>query len=382
MSLLMLVGCGQKSQTKNDEAAEHTHVEEEILLSEEQMKAVNIRTGQTEQRALSSIVRVNGELTLTPQTKASVNSLMGGVIKQILVYEGEYVKAGQTLAFLENTEIVELQKRYLTSSKEFLIAGQDLKRQQELASQGAGIEKNLQQATSVYEISKAELAGLEKQLQQLSLNPGQVSSGNLVTTIPIKAPISGTIDKIQINIGSYVDIQNQLMSLSDNSQMHCDIHIFEKDIPVVEVGQEVDIVLTNQSDISLKGVIYGINSSFENDAKAIIAHVSIKDKQGLKLFPGMYVTALINTGQQKTDAVPNDAIINREGKKYIFLLKDQTEKEGEKYFCFKSVEVVTGISELGYTQIKPLVPLDKDAEIVVSGAFYLSSMSGEDDDEH
>lgn len=377
--LIALASCGQSQQTdaKSDTTEEGHNDSGEVAVSEKQMKAVDIRLGKIEQRELNSVIRVNGQMDLDPQKKAEVTSLVGGIIKQILVIEGKSVAAGQTVAYLENTQIVELQKNYLTTKKEALIAEQEYNRQKDLSAQGAGIEKTLQQASAGYEITKAQLTGLEKQLQQISISPQQVSVGNIVTQIPIKAPIGGSINKINISIGSYVDIQTSLMSISDNTQMHCDVKVFEKDINLVKIGQEVDLTLTNQSEKSIKGIIYAINKSFDSDTKAILVHVNIKDKKELQLIPGMYVTGLINIGKQKTDAVPNEAIISNEGKKYIFVLEDEEAEADGKLFHFKRIEVITGLSELGYTQITSANKLETDATIVVSNAFYIASMSAE-----
>lgn len=378
-SLIFFVSCGKNTKSEGEEKKELTeevHTETvEVELTESQMKAVDIQLGQIEQRDLNSIIRVNGEMALDPQKKAEVTSLLGGIIKQIIVIEGRYVSAGQAVAYLENTEIVELQKNYLTTKKEALIAEQECHRQKDLSSQGAGIEKVLQQAVANHEISKAQLIGLEKQLLQLSISPKQVSAGNMVTQIPIKSPISGTVSKINISTGSYVDMQTPLMSITDNENMHCDLKVFEKDINMVKVGQEVDIKLTNQLGINMKGEIYGINKSFQGDTKTIIVHTDIKGNKDVKLIPGMYVTGLINVGKHKTDAVPNDAIISNEGKKYIFVLEKEADEDGIKTYHFERTEVLTGISELGYTQITPIHKLEKDVTIVKANAFYLASMS-------
>ncbi|GHT89015.1 hemolysin D [Bacteroidia bacterium] len=382
MSLFFLgfISCGKNQKAENsEEASEHEH-SEAIALTDKQMQAVDIRIGFIEQRDLNSVVRANGEMVLDPQKKADVNSLVGGIIQQILVTEGKNVGKGQVVAYLENTGIVELQKDYLTAKKEAQMSGQEYNRQKDLFDQGAGIEKTFQQATANYEIAQARLTGLEKQLQQLSLSPEQVSEGNIVTQIPIKAPIAGTVNKINVSLGSYIDIQTPVMSISDNSQIHCDLKVFEKDIHFIRPGQEVDMQLTNQPGISLKGTVYEFNKFFETDTKAIVVHATVQNKNDLKLIPGMYVTALINIGKQKTPAVPNDAIVSMEGKKYLFLLEDEETTESEKSFHFKPVEIITGISELGFTQITLLVgaknvsPLPDEAPIVISNAFYIASM--------
>jgi cobalt-zinc-cadmium efflux system membrane fusion protein len=380
---LLSASCGQSSTQKQAASLQTEHEHEHggetasIVLTEQQMNAVSIVLGDVEQRNLQSVVRANGRMDLYPQKQANVTSLVGGIIRQILVKEGKEVTYGQVVAFLENTEIVELQKNYLITQKETQVAAQDFARQQELFAQGAGVEKTLQQASANFEISNARLVGLEKQLQQLSISPEQVSTGNIVTQIPIKAPIAGAVLRININIGSYVDIQTSLMSIGDNSQMHCDLKVFEKDIHLIDIGQEVDLVLTNQQGANLKGEVYEISNSFEGEDKAILVHINIKNKPTRKLLQGMYVAGLINVGTQKASAVPNEAIVSHEGKKYIFVLEDtETSAEGKTYH-FVRTEVISGISELGYTQITPVGSLPANATIVKSNAFYVGSMSTE-----
>lgn len=372
---LLMVSCKGGDTSPQKQIQETKEESVDIELTEAQLKAVDIELGKIEQRDLNSIIRVNGEMELDPQKKAEVTSLLGGIIKQIMVIEGKSVSVGQVVAYLENTEILELQKMYLTTQKENSIAQLEYNRQKELSREGAGIEKTLQQATANFEITKAQLTGLQKQLRQLSISPEQVSAGNMVTQIPLKAPISGVVSKINVSTGSYVDMQTPLMSITDNTNIHCDVKVFEKDINKVRVGQEVDIILTNQPGVSLKGEVYEISKSFEGDSKAISVHTSIKDKGGLNLIPGMYVTALINVGKQKSDAVPNDAIVNIEGKKYIFVLENENTENEARTFHFERVEIISGISELGYTQITSVGELNKDAIIVKTNAFYLASMS-------
>lgn len=382
LALTLFVSCGQKAEDKKETSVQteqeqdHDH-DEGVEVTEAQLNTVGIKLGKIEKRELANIIRVNGEMNLAPQKKAEVTSLIGGIIRQILVNEGSNVSKGQTVAYLENTAIVELQKNYLTSKKEAFVAEQEYNRQKELAEQGAGVQKVLQQASANYEISKAQLTGLEKQLLQLSISPSQVSSGNMVTRIPVKSPIAGTVNKINISTGSYVDIQASLMNISDNSQMHCDVKVFEKDINKVKLGQEVDLSLTNQPGTSLKGVVYEINKSFEDDTKAIKVHLEIKDRNNMHLVPGMYVTGLINIGKEKTEAVPNDAIISNEGKKYILVLQNEENGTEGKIFHFKQEEVITGTSELGYTQITPVKKIEEDATIVISNAFYIASMTAD-----
>lgn len=383
-ALTVLVACskstGSKAESHEEEEAELN--DQDITLTTEQMKTVDIELGKIVNRDMDCIVRVNGRTALDPQYQASVTSLVGGVIRRIAVIEGNKVQKGQTVAWIENTEIVALQRDYLTNRSAMIAAEQEHSRQIELAKAGAGVQKALQQATAECHMAKAQMLGVEKQLAQLGISAAAVRAGNIVTRIPVKSPITGYVDKIKVTTGGYVDMQTPIMDIVDNANLHCDLSIFEKDIADLRIGQQVDLVLTNRPEGRISGVVYEINASFEGKTKSVIAHVRIKDKPaGLKLIPDMYLTGHIHTGRHNSEVLPSDAITDSEGKKYIFLLTRKEGKPGSETFHFSRQEVTLGASDLGYTQITSAHPLPKDATVVTRNAFYLSSILGGGEEE-
>ncbi|MDR0833960.1 MAG: efflux RND transporter periplasmic adaptor subunit [Candidatus Symbiothrix sp.] len=391
--IVTFVSC--KGSGKPEIAQEVDETPSEVIeLTGEQMEAVGIELGVIELKNLHSIVRANGQLVLPPQNKADVNSLTSGIIRKIVVTEGIPVRKGQTVALLENLDIVKLQEEYLALKQELTYSSQEYERQKELNAQNAGTGKIFQQTQAQYEANRAKLKGLETQLRQLNMDVTAVSAGNFTTNIPILAPISGVIGKIVVKTGSYADMQTVLMEIADHSQMHCDLQVFEQDFPKIKQGQTVEISLTNQGNQILTGTVDYINQSFENDSKSIIVHVKInRPNAGAQdfapLLPGMYVSALINVGSQTVKAVPSNAIANAEGKQYIFVASPTTPSnspEGGEHLppkgelrragaFFRKVEVVTGASELGYVEIRPLETLPEGATIITKGAFYVMSMA-------
>jgi membrane fusion protein, heavy metal efflux system len=363
-----------------------------IELTNEQIKAVGIEIGNIEEKNLNAVVRASGELAVPPQNKADVNVLMGGIVRKIFVLEGQNVSKGQVLASIENPDFIRMQQDYLTTKNEFAYTQAEYQRQKELQEAKAGTGKNFQQAEANYNASKAKILTLEKQLQQLGINPSSSLNGNIITQVNVTAPISGTVGHIAVNTGSYAETLKPLMEIIDNSQIHCDLIVYEKDLFKVKVGQKVNFMLTNQNNIQIQGEIYGINKSFEDESKGIIVHAVIKGAARYKLIQGMYVTALIDIGNQQTQAVPDDAIVRSEGKDYIFIVSetqeeitaDKNENTGTNTLChFTKAEVATGVKELGYTQITPLEKFDDSIKIVTKGAFYVLSKanaSGEEEE--
>lgn len=378
-ALIAFAACSQNKNAENQEVEEENH--EELVLTQTQINTVRIALGHVEEKELGGAIKANGELRLNPQDKADITPIIGGIVRQICVVEGQKVRAGQAVAYIENTEIVEVQKNYLVAVKETEVAKQEMQRQKSLAAQGAGVQKTLQQATADYEISNARLTGLLHQLRQMGISPKQVADGKIVTRIPVCASLSGVVGKVFVSTGSFVDATAPLMQIADNSAVYASLNVFERNIAQVEVGQDVDLVVTNSPGMHLKGRVQQINRSFDADTKAVAVHVRIVGKEAANLIAGMYVSGSIKTGQKKVKALPDNAIVRAEGRKFVFVLDETTTEGGEKSFRFRRAEVVTGVSELGYTQVDFVSPADADVTVVTDNAFYLASMAADHGEE-
>jgi cobalt-zinc-cadmium efflux system membrane fusion protein len=378
----MLLSCsGGSENTKSDAGAETAKEEtaaepEGLSLSLKQMNTVGIETGPIEQRNLDAVVKANGQLEVPPQNKADVSILSGGIINHIYVLEGQQVKRGQTLATIANQDLIKIQQDYLAAKNNFTYIQAEYDRQTQLRAAGAGTGKSFQSSQATYNAERSRISAYQSQLRQLGISPGRVSDGNIVSQFPVLSPISGTVGHVIANTGAFVQPGTSIMEVVDNSKIHCDLTVFEKDLMQVKVGQKVAFQLTNQNNQLITGTINGINKSFENESKGVVVHAVINNNEHKNLIPGMYVTALISTGSQLTAAVPIDAVVRSQGKQYIFVVTEEAaEKGSEKKVSFKKEEVSTGVSELGYVEIKPLNSLPENVKVVLKGAFYLESKS-------
>ena len=378
---IFLASCtkGKQEEVKENKVEEQGY--EIIELTQEQIKTVGITLGKVESRSLNNVIRANGELQLNPQDMADVTSLVGGVVRKIYVTEGQLVKAGQVVAHIENTEIVGLQKDYLIAVKETNVTHQELLRQKTLASQKAGVEKTLQQASAAYEMALARQTGLYNQLRQIGINTNLVKQGRIIRQVAISAPISGIVTKISIKSGSYTESSQSLMQVANNAAVFCNLNVFERNINQVAKGQKVDFVITNSPNIHFKGTVREINRSMDSETKAISVRVGIDTKNITELIPGMYVTGIISMGKQNVPALPDDAIVNANGKQYVFVLEKKHKEGNDVKYQFKQMEVVAGVSELGYTQIDFVAPISKNATVVTSNAFYIASMTADHGEE-
>lgn len=358
----------------------------EVELNEAQYQASGIELGTFAMKNLSEVVNANGYTKLPPQNQADVSVHLTGIVKSINVIEGESVKKGQVLATIESPEFAKLQEAYLTSKSNLEFLTLEYERQKTLSEENVNSKKVFQKTKADFETEKARFSSLKQQLAVLNLSGSKSPS----SIMPIVAPISGYITEINIKIGSNAEVGKPLLSIVDNSQLHVDLLVYEKDLQKVKPGQNIRFVLTNQDNTEISGKVFNVGKAFENETKSVAVHADIANKSQT-LIPGMYVNALIDVGAKDVQALPVEAIVKAEGREFIFVLEegheeashDQEEghshedghehEEAGKMFHFQRIEVKTGTSQLGFVQVSVLQKIDANAKIVLKGAYYIQS---------
>jgi RND family efflux transporter MFP subunit len=377
---------GSEAATTTDE---HEEEEENVaVLTDEQMKAVGIEIGSIEQKQLSATLKANGGLRVPNSNKANATSMFGGVIKSLNVEIGDFVKKGQVIATISNPQFIQLQEEYLSINSRIEFAEQEVARQRELNEGNAGAKKNLQSATSELNTLRTRKASLQQQIQMMGINPTSLSNSSLKSSLVVTSPISGTVSNVFAKIGSYVDVSSPIAEIIENTALHLDLQVYEKDIPLIKIGQKIDFVVTNNPNKTYSAEVYSIGSSFSGESKTIAVHSRITgDKTGL--IDGMSITGTVSLDNVLSTAVPNEAIVNADGKYYIFLVKEQEEEPhdhkedeahdhnhdhgSEKGTQFVRMEIVKGASQLGYTAITPVNEIPHGTHIVVKGAFFVNA---------
>lgn len=378
-----------RNSNNDQEVEEHDHPEtiaasqqlspiinKEVALNEAQFKASKIVLGTFSSKNLTEVINANGYTKLPPQNQADVSVFANAIVKQISIIEGQKVQKGQTLAILESPEFTKLHEAYLSSKSNLIFLKQEYRRQETLNEDDINSGKIFQKSKAEYEMELFRNKSLLNQFQLLNINPNSSMSASAA----VKAPISGFITEIFIKIGSTVEPGKSLMTIVDNSKLHLDLLVYEKDLNKVKPGQSVRFILTNQDNEEIKGTVFNVGKTFESETKSVAVHADISNVDQ-KLIPGMYVNALIDIDGKKTDALPVEAVVKAEGREFIFILEeivpDEKSADGkitkEKEYHFLRIEVKSGTSQLGYVHVDLLEAIPKDAQIVLSGAYYIQS---------
>ncbi len=394
----VLFACNNPGGKEENEEHEHEGPEGVVVLNERQMEAIGLKTGSVQMRNLTTVVKVNGQLAVPPERSADVTAVIGGNVKSINVFQGDKVKKGQLLAVLEHPDYIVIQEDFAEVAGNLDFLEQEYKRQKELFENNVGSGRDYQKARSDYNTAKAKYAGLRARLKLLNISPEQVRKGNITGSVRILSPINGYVNRVNIKVGTYVDARDKMFTITDNSAIHADFMVYEKDAYLVKPGQKVHFTVSNRPGEEFTGTVFAISKEFDPKSRSIHIHASI-DSDVTRLIPGMYISGHLHTDKKYVKTLPNDAIVTEGTKAYVFVeteLKDNghahnehdetehsNDKENEGHVkAFKLTEVVAGQKDEGYTEVRFIEPLPENSKIVLNAAYYLLADLKKEETEH
>ena len=347
ITLILAIGCKEKTTVVEDtyEAKNENIVE----LTDTQLAQTEIVIGKVEKRKIGHEISVNGMIDVPPQGNISVTVPYGGFLKYTEMLPGSRLKKGQVIATVENPEFIDFQKNYLEAlaNNEYLKA--DFERQQTLNDAEVTSSKVFQKAKSNYMTNKANIQALESKLRLIGISPSSVKNGKISSVVNVYSPINGIVRDVYINTGKYFNPQDVLMDVTDASDLHVELKVYEDDIPLIRIGQRIRFRLANAPKEWMEAKVFLLGNNVLDD-RSITIHGHLKEKNE-NLLPGMFINANIEVEALEQNAVPEEAIVRFDGKHYIFKSLGNR-KEGEQTMNdFEMVEIIKGNEEDDFVAI-------------------------------
>jgi len=379
--MILLTGIFACSQPKKEESEQEIKKtpDNEIVLTAEQYQTAGIEIGTTSIRNLSDVVTANGIIDIPPQNLVSISAPMGGFIHKTELLQGMKVRKGQLLAVIENPEFIQIQQDYLETQSKLELAQLELKRQTELSKENINAQKVVQQSLSEVKIQRARLNGLIERIRTAGINLTALNKGTIVNHASIYAPISGSVTTVNINLGKYVTPTDVMFEIVDTDHLHAELSVFENDIRKIKIGQLVRFTVSNNPAREHLAKVYLINQKINEDRTVRVhCHLINEDHD---MMPENFVKAIIETGTNPVVALPDEAIVDYEGKSYIFQ-KQPDNNTKISTSTFEMIQVTKGVSENGFSQVK----FSKKHEnlndgIVLKGAYSLLSKLKNEEEE-
>jgi len=334
------VGCGGASKANGNAATE-------TVQDEAAEDAIAVEVGPVRRGSLSSVYSTSA--TLRADKRATVTARTRGVVREILVEEGDAVEQGQPLAILEDDEqrIAFAQARATADNRE-----RELERAEALHGQGL-------MSDEAYETTRRQAveAGHTAELAELEL-------GRTV----IRATFPGRVLRRHLDPGAIVDDGTPVFDVADLDPLYADVQVPERQVSRLTPGQQVR-VLADEDTRAGAAAIERIAPAVDPQTGTVKVTVAVRGGRGLR--PGGFVrVGIVTDTHDGALVVPRSALVAEGRRWHLFRLKDGEPDRVEQ------LEVTRGFEEGNRVEIVGTAgagrPLDEGDRVVVTGASSLS----------
>lgn len=356
---LFLGSCAKENKTeeKEKEVKASTSV---LTLTDSQLKSIPVDTASFQNKNLPTVIRLNAKTEVTPQNTVSITNAFGGYVKRIALIPGNYVKKGEVVVVLEDPQYIQMQEDYLTTKALLDQANADYNRQRDLNASQAASDKTMQQAKATQQTLLVKKRALEEKLRLMNISPSSVTLNNIRRTINVYAPISGTVNEVFVNTGQYVSPADAMLKIINSSSSLLNVKVFEKDLGNIQVGQTLQAFTNANTNQKLDAVVSSISNDVNEDG-TVEVYARVTNLNGMRLTANMYFNIELSVNQLHTNVLPEEAVVEFEGKNYVF--------ERENKNRFKLIPVEIGISANKMIEIKS--PSNSGKVYVTKGAYNL-----------
>lgn len=356
--LFSVIACKNNKEEAN--TSKETLATNEVVLTAIQQQNAKLEIGTLQQKAIATTLKVNGRIDVPPQNLVSVSAPLGGYLKDTKLLPGMHISKGEVIATLEDQQFIQLQQDYLTTKSKLYFAEKEYERQKEMNASLASSTKNVTLADAEVRMNKILLSGLSEKLKLIHLNPAKVSENNISKNVNIYSPINGYVSKVNVNIGKYVAPTDVLFELINPLDIHLNLHVFEKDVAQLFIGQKLVAFTNTNPDKKFTCEIILISKNISQDGTTEVhCHFENYDKN---LLPGMYMNAELDIKSSAGFALPETAIVNYEGKQYAYEVIDNLK--------YAMVEIIAGARSDGFVEVKNYQQL-QNKKLVLNGAYTL-----------
>jgi RND family efflux transporter MFP subunit len=265
LSLLVITGCNKKETGKSMEQIQ---------------KEEGIPVRVTELKPVEYLEAYNYNAVLSGIEESTVTSMVGDVITKINVKVGDYVKKDQVvMTFPLDTAGAQYQQ----ANSAYQNTKTTYERMQRLRTQGAISQQDLDNVETAYKVALANYN----------------TSQNMIN---VKAPISGYITNLFVNVGDQVNPGAELFTVSNTSRYKAVIWIPDTEIHKIRKGQKA---IAKWNDEILNGYVSSVALAMDSNKKAFRAEIIFNTKTR---YMASGVTAEISI---TTKTIPNAIVIDR-----------------------------------------------------------------------
>lgn len=324
-----------------------------VKVDKQQLKRLGIQTYELRLSTEQYEIKLPAEVKEYLPESSEVYPPVGGIVREVYVKEGDYVKKGQPLALVYSPQVAELRSQLRMAEVRLKTAEETLKREELLFKEEVIPYARYYSAKVEYDRAKGEYRALMESLRSF----GEVKGDNLV----VRAPTEGYVVKQEVRKGSSVDLSKRMFLIVSNRKVWVFGYAPYEISRSIRKGMKAYVVVEGTK---LEGIVDYVGGYVDQKIKRVPIRALVEQKKSI-LKPGGMVDLVVVVGQVKGFLVPSEAVQRIEGKSYLFV----EVPEG-----FKLVEVRPIKEVKGKTLVEG--PLKEGDRVAMSGLVFLRSVLG------
>ncbi len=302
--------------------------------------------------AVPTTVSIIGTIAARYDTPIGVEG-DGGRVAAIYVEAGDRVKRGQALARLDvsvlQPQVVNLQAALELSRAEADLATAEYRRAVAVGASGAlsAEETERRRSSSVTAAAKVKVAAA-----QLAEAEARLARAD------VRAPADGVILTRSVEVGQTATPGGgALFRLAEGGEVELRGQVAEQDLPLLEVGQPVNVRLTGTAKV-YSGQVRLLGAVIDPQTRLGLVRVALTPDPNLR--PGAFARAEVTVSNAPRIVLPQTAVLTDDRGSYVLIVNSQNKVE-------RRAVHVSGIVANGVTIADGLT--DKEQVIATAGAF-------------
>jgi cobalt-zinc-cadmium efflux system membrane fusion protein len=341
----------------------------ELWLWPDQVTAAKLQVEPLALQPVGGLVVTSGRVTFDDLKVAHVMSPVTGRVVRIEAQPGQRVKKGDTLAVIESPDLGSAFSDLQKALADFTATEKEFNRQRELFEIHAGSQRDMEAAQGNYAKTRAELDRAKRKAQLLG--NGRSGGGQDYT---LRAPIAGEVVARNVNPGAEVQGQYsggsvELFTIGELDTVWVMADLFEMDLGRVKQGAACMVRVVAYPKRTFVGIADWVSETLDPATRTAKVRCKL-DNPDRELKPEMYASAALAVDQERTLALPRNAILHLGDQTMAFVALGRA-ADGRLRFERRPVAVK---EELGGEFLPVIRGISAGERVVVSGAILLSGM--------
>jgi len=306
MSVVLLALLGGVWRAMNNKSAQQVAASAPTVV-QTQVELASSDVMKAELREITQGLAVSG--TVKALNYAVIKARVAGELKEILVREGDIVKAGQVLARIDPTEY---QRRWSQAQEQALAT----KAQMEIAQRQWGINKALVDRGFISQTAMDNsLASYQGAVAtQKAAMAGADVARKALDDATLLAPFAGVIAARTAQPGERVSIDAKVLELVDLRQLEVEVPLSPSESLDVRVGQLANLQLEDRKEF-VTAKVKRISPSAQAGSRSVFIYLALDQPEGLR--HGLFAKGTLGLGKSQVLAVPLSAVRTDRAQPYV-----------------------------------------------------------------